>query len=368
MNFQNFIRHIAALMLLTLLTSCSGEPSSDNSSSDNTQAANTGKPVEVIEWNMVTTWPPGFQGLGTGAEHLAELIGELSNGRLQVKVYGANELVPALQVFDAVSSGSVEMGHGASYYWKGKLPAASFFSSVPFGLNAQEMNGWLLKGGGLELWQELYAPFDLIPMPAGNTDVQMAGWFNKEISSIDDLKGLKMRIPGLGGEVLKRAGGNPELIAGGEIFSALEMGRIDAAEFVGPYNDLAFGFYKAAKYYYYPGWQEPGTTLEAIINKQAFTKLPKDLQQIVKAACLIANADMLAEYTEKNSLALKVLVEKHGVQVKKLPDEVLQHLRQISEKLVAEQGQSNELAQRIFQSYLAFKNKADGWKSISQSL
>ncbi|MET1255279.1 TRAP transporter substrate-binding protein [Aliikangiella maris] len=333
---------------------------------DNRIEGNTSQPEKVIEWNMVTTWPPGFQGLGTGAEHLAELIGKLSNGRLKVKVYGAGELVPPLQVFDAVSSGSVEMGHGASYYWKGKLPAASFFSSVPFGLNSQEMNGWLLKGGGLQLWQELYAPFNLIPMPAGNSDMQMAGWFNKEINSIEDLKGLKMRIPGLGGEVLKRAGGNPELIAGGEIFSALEMGRIDAAEFVGPYNDLAFGFYKAAKYYYYPGWQEPGTTLEALINQQAYAALPEDLQQIVKSACLIANEDILAEFTEKNSDALKTLVEKHGVQVKRLPQAVLDHLEQISEKLVEEQAQANELSRRIYDSYLNFKNKSKVWKTMKQ--
>ncbi len=361
MKRRNFI---AAAAAASVLTAC-GEKASEQNCSNETSNKSSEK---AIQWNMVTTWPPGFQGLGTGAEHLAELIGQLSNGRLKVKVYGANELIPALQVFDAVSSGSVEMGHGAAYYWKGKLPAASFFSSVPFGLSAQEMNGWLLKGGGLELWQELYEPYDLIPMPGGNTDVQMAGWFNKEINSIEDLKGLKMRIPGLGGEVLKRAGGNPELIAGGEIFSALEMGRIDAAEFVGPYNDLAFGFYKAAKYYYYPGWQEPGTTLEAIINKQAFVALPEDLQQIVKAACLIANADMLAEFTDKNSQALKILVEEHGVQVKRLPQEVLDHLEAISEKLVAEQGQSNEISKRIYLSYLDFKNKSSDWKMVGKAM
>lgn len=323
---------------------------------------------EVINWTMVTTWPPGFQGLGTGAEYLAEQINKLSDGRIKVKVYGAGELVPALQVFDAVSSGSVQMGHGASYYWKGKLPAASFFSSVPFGLNAQEMNSWLLKGGGLELWQELYAPYNLIPMPGGNTDIQMAGWFNKEINSMEDIKGLKMRIPGLGGEVLKRAGGTPELIAGGEIFSALEMGRIDAAEFVGPYNDLAFGFYKAAKYYYYPGWQEPGTTLEAIINKEAMEQLPKDLQDIVRSACLVANADMLAEFSQKNSEALKSLVVDHSVELRRLPDDVLDRFKEISEELVAEQGQHDELSKRIYQSYLNFKSNSLEWRKISQSL
>lgn len=359
MKRRNFI---AAAGAATLLGACGQK-------TDCGPAESGGEiPQQTIKWNMVTTWPPGFQGLGTGAEYLAELIGKLSNGRLQVKVYGAGELVPPLQVFDEVSSGSVQMGHGASYYWKGKLPAASFFSSVPFGLNAQEMNGWLLKGGGLELWQELYAPYNLIPMPAGNTDVQMAGWFNKEINSIEDLKGLKMRIPGLGGEVLKRAGGTPELIAGGEIFSALEMGRIDAAEFVGPYNDLAFGFYKAAKFYYYPGWHEPGTTLEAMINKEAFEALPKDLQDIVITACLTANADMLAEFAEKNTQALKILVEDHGVQVKKLPQDVLDHLEKISVKLVEEQGQTNELSKRIYASYKAFKDKSTQWKKISQSL
>jgi len=359
MKRRNFI---AAAGAATLLSACGQQQ--DCASTDRGDS----KSKDVIKWNMITTWPPGFQGLGTGAEYLAELIGKLSDGRLKVKVYGAGELVPALQVFDEVSSGSVQMGHGASYYWKGKLPAASFFSSVPFGLNAQEMNGWLLKGGGLELWQELYAPYNLIPMPAGNTDQQMAGWFNKEINSVEDLKGLKMRIPGLGGEVLKRAGGTPELIAGGEIFSALEMGRIDAAEFVGPYNDLAFGFYKAAKFYYYPGWQEPGTTLEAIINKDAFEALPADLQDVVKVACLTANADMLGEFTEKNSEALKVLVEKHQVQVKKLPQDVLDHLESISETLVEEQGQTNDLSKRIYASYKSFKDKSKEWKKITQSL
>ena len=352
---------VAAAGAATLLTACGNNKQPQSNS-------NTSQAKEVINWTMVTTWPPGFQGLGTGAEYLAEQINQLSNGRLKVKVYGAGELVPALQVFDAVSSGSVEMGHGASYYWKGKLPAASFFTSVPFGLNAQEMNSWLLDGGGLELWQELYSPYNLLPMPGGNTDIQMAGWFNKEIKSIDDIKGLKMRIPGLGGEVLKRAGGTPELIAGGEIFSALEMGRIDAAEFVGPYNDLAFGFYKAAKFYYYPGWQEPCANLEAIINKDAFAKLPQDLQEIVKSACLVANLDMLAEFSIKNSEALKTLVDKHNVQLRRLPDDVLNQFEKISEELIKEQGAHNELSGRIYESYMDFKAKAIEWRKISQSL
>jgi len=354
---------VTAAGAATLLTACGESNNCDPSGSTKSEQTQ-----EVIKWTMATTWPPGFQGLGTGAEYLAEQINLLSNGRIKVKVYGAGELVPALQVFDAVSSGSVEMGHGAAYYWKGKLPAASFFASVPFGLNAQEMNSWLLKGGGLELWQELYAPYNVIPMPAGNTDLQMAGWFNKEINNLDDIQGLKMRIPGLGGEVLKRAGGTPELIAGGEIFSALELGRIDAAEFVGPYNDLALGFYKAAKFYYYPGWHEPGTTLEAMINQQAMAKLPNDLQEIVRTACLVANADMLAEFSKQNSDALKTLVEKHEVQVRRLPEDVLNKFEEISKQLVAEQGEHNELSKRIYQSYLDFKTSSLEWRKINQSL
>ena len=213
------------------------------------------------KWKMVTTWPKNFPGLGTGAENLATLIGEMSAGRIEITVYGANELVPAFEVFDAVSQGTAEMGHGAAYYWKGKSEAAQFFATVPFGLTAQEQNGWFYYGGGLELWTELYAEFGLVPAPAGNTGVQMGGWFNKEINSVSDLEGLKMRIPGLGGEVLKRAGGTPVSLPGGELFTSLQSGAIDATEWVGPYNDLAFGLYKAAKYYYYPGWHEPGTTL-----------------------------------------------------------------------------------------------------------
>ena len=228
---------------------------------------------ETIEWKMVTTWPKNFPGLGTGANYLAELIGQMSGGRLKVKVYGAKELVPAFEIFDAVSNGTAEMGHGAAYYWKGKSEAAQFFAAVPFGLTAQEMNAWLYHGGGMELWKEVYEPFGLVPTAAGNTGVQMGGWFNKEINAVADLEGLKMRIPGLGGEVLKRAGGTPVSLPGGEIFPSLQSGAIDATEWVGPYNDLAFGLYKAAKHYYYPGWHEPGTTLECFVSKKALEEI-----------------------------------------------------------------------------------------------
>jgi len=319
-----------------------------------------------IKWKMVTTWPKNFPGLGTGANNLAKLITEMSGGRLSVKVYGAKELVPAFEVFDAVSGGAAEMGHGAAYYWKGKSEAFQFFTAVPFGLTAQEMNGWLFYGGGMQLWEKAYADFNLLPLACGNTGVQMGGWFNKQIKNIKDLKGLKMRIPGLGGEVLKRAGGTPVTLPGGELFTALKSGNIDATEWVGPYNDLAFGLYKAAKYYYYPGWHEPGPTMEALVNKKAFDKLPKDLQSIVRTAALAVNNDMLAEYTARNNAALNILVNKHKVDVRKYPDDVLKKLSGLSDSVVAELASKDKMSNAIYQSYKKFRDNVVAYHSISE--
>ncbi len=321
---------------------------------------------ETIEWKMVTTWPKNFPGLGTGANNLADLIGTMSGGRIKVKVYGAKELVGALEIFDAVSRGTAEMGHGAAYYWKGKTRAAQFFAAVPFGLTAQEMNSWLYHGGGMELWEEVYAEFGLIPGAAGNTGVQMGGWFNREINSVDDLKGLKMRIPGLGGEVLKRAGGTPVLLPGGEIFPSLQSGAIDATEWVGPYNDMAFGLHKAAKYYYYPGWHEPGTTLESFINKEAFEKLPEDLQVIVRSAIRVANQDMLADFTAKNNRALEQLVNEHGVELRQFPDEVLKEIKTLSDAVVSEEAAKDPMSQKVFESFVKFRDQATKWHAVSE--
>ena len=321
-----------------------------------------------IKWKMVTTWPKNFPVLGTGANQLAKLITELSDGRIKVKVYGAGELIPAFEVFDAVSRGTAQLGHGSAYYWKGKIEEAQFFSTVPFGMNATEMTSWLYYGGGMELWRETYEPFGVLPAAAGNTTVQMAGWFNKEINSVNDLKGLKMRIPGLGGEVLKRAGGTPVNLPGGELFTSLKTGAIDATEWVGPYNDLAFGLYKAAKYYYYPGWHEPGTTLEAIINKKAFEALPKDLKAIVENCCKIVNQDMSLEFTAKNNAALDTLVNKHKVDVRKLPDDVLMKLKTLSQDVVAELAAKNKAAQKINDSYQKFYKQVSAWHEISEKI
>lgn len=319
-----------------------------------------------IKWKMVTTWPMNFPGLGTGANKLATLIGEMSAGRLQVKVYGAGEIVPALEVFDAVSRGTAQMGHGSAYYWKGKNENFQFFSCVPFGLTATEMTAWLYHGGGLELWTEAYKPFGVIPAAAGNTGVQMAGWFNREISTVNDLKGLKMRIPGLGGEVLARAGGTPVNLPGGELFTALKTGAIDATEWVGPYNDLAFGLYKAAKYYYYPGWHEPGTTLEALINQKAFAALDKDLQSIVLNACRVVNEDMVTEYAARNHAALDTLVSKHKVDVRRLPDAVLEKMKQLSHDVVTELANKDAQSKKIYQSLDTFTRQVKKWSAISE--
>jgi len=334
---------------------------------DETGTAETPAAVRTaVHWKMVTTWPKNFPGLGTGANNVARLITEMSGGHITVTVYGDNELVPSFEVFDAVASGTAEMGHGAAYYWKGKSEAAQFFAAVPFGMNAQEMNAWLYYGGGMDLWREVYAPFGVLPFAAGNSGIQMGGWFNREINSLEDLNGLKMRIPGLGGEVLKRAGGTPVSMPGSDIFTSLQSGAIDATEWVGPYNDLAFGLYKAAKYYYYPGWHEPGTTLECLVNKSAFDSLPADLQSIVMNACRVVNGDMLAEYTARNNTALQSLVNEHHVDVREFPASVLARLRVLSEEVVAEIAGRNELSAKVFDSYRAFQRQVMSWHDISE--
>ncbi len=358
MKRRDFIKTGGALAAGGLLAGC-GEK-------EQGAGASTGAPAQTFKWKMVTTWPKNFPGLGTGAEHLAQLINTMSGGRLKVTVYGAGELVPAFGIFDAVSSGDAQMGHGSAYYWKGKNEAFQFFSTVPFGMNAAEMDGWLHNGGGLELWREAYQPFGLRPFAAGNTGVQMAGWFNKEINTLEDLKGLKMRIPGLGGEVLKRAGGTPVNLPGGELFTAMQSGALDATEWVGPYNDLAFGFYKVAKHYYYPGWHEPGTTLECIVNEAAFKALPEDLQDIVEGACRIVNQAMLDEYTARNNDALQTLITQHKVDVRRLPDEVLEKLRVISEEVVAQIADRDAFSKRVFDSYQDFRQKVLAWHDISE--
>jgi len=312
--------------------------------------------AETFEWNLVTSWPPGLPGLGVGVENLARRIEEASAGRLKIKVYAGGELVPALEVLDAVSRGTVQMGHDSAYYHRGKLPAAQFYTTVPFGQTVHEINAWVYYGGGLELWREMYAEkFNVIPFPAGNTGVQMAGWFNKEINSVDDLKGLKMRIPGIGGEVMQRAGASQITVPASEIFTALQTGAIDAAEWVGPYNDIALGLNRVARYYYYPGWHEMGPMLECTVNLDAWNSLPADLQAIVANVCQAINDDMMAEYTWGNAIALEQIKADPNVELRPLPDDVLRLLRKLSEEVIAEMAGSDEWARRIKASFDAFQ-------------
>lgn len=325
----------------------------------------SGVTEEKIEWKLVTSWPKGFPGLGTAPEKFAKDVTTMSQGRLTVKVFGAKELVPALGVFDAVSQGSVEVGHTSAYYWKGKSPATAFFTTIPFGMTAQEMNAWLYYGGGIELWRELYATFNIVPLAGGNTGVQMAGWFNKEINSLDDMKGLIMRIPGIAGEVFQRVGGTAVNIAGGDLYTSLKTGVIDATEWVGPYNDLAMGFHEVAKYYYYPGWHEPGPTLEIIVNKAAFDELPNDLKVIVETAARAANQSMLDEYTARNNAALTELVSK-GVILRKLPDEVLRELRVISADVLQDMVKDDPFAKKVYESYSQFAGSVKQYHRISE--
>lgn len=329
-------------------------------------AAGEAEAKKRFNWKLVTTWPPNFPIFQDGVKQFAADVRRMSGGQLTINVFAGGELIPALQTFDAVSQGSVEMGHGAAYYWSGKLPAAQFFTAVPFGLNAQGMNSWFYGGGGLEMWQEIYEPHNLVPFPMGNTGVQMGGWFRKRIDKLDDLKGLKMRIPGLGGKVIAKAGVNPVLLSGGEIYTALERGTIDATEWVGPFHDLRLGLYRAAKHYYYPGWHEPGPALELTINKNAWKELPKELQLIVETAAMAANLKMLSEFEAKNLEGLDTLKNKHKVEVLPFPAEVLHALHGFTKEVLDEESAKNADFAKVRKAYETFQVNNDGWRQISE--
>ena len=325
---------------------------------------------QTINWKMTSAYGKGapFYMDGPGsATDLAKRIDAMSNGRLKITVYGAGELIPALEGFDAVRSGTVEMNHANSYFWTGKTFAAQYFTAVPFGLNFQGMNGWLYDGGGIQLWHEVYKPFNMIAFPCGNTGVQMTGWFKREIKSVKDFKGLKMRIPGLAGKVYASLGVDVKLLPGGEIFPALERGVIDAAEFVGPYQDRRLGLQKAAKYYYTTGWHETATVSELLINKAAWDKLPKDLQAIVENACAACNVISEGWCQRTNAEAMDDLVKKEGVIARPLPDDVVKALREATNKVLAE-GIKDPLTKKVHDSYMAYLAKYKAWTAYSEKV
>ena len=320
----------------------------------------------LMKWRMQTTWPKNFPGLGTGANTLAEFIGKASEGRITIEVFGAGEIVPAFETMDAVANGTIEMGHGAPYYWKGKVAATQFIAAIPFGLNVAEQNAWLQFGGGQELADKVYKELGCKFFASGNTGVQMGGWFNKEIHSLEDYKGLKMRIPGLGGEVVKAAGGNVVNLPGGEIGPALASGAIDSTEWVGPYNDLAFGLYKNAKYYYYPGWHEPATLLDNFVSLKTWESLSGDLQAILTTANAYSNLAVLSEFNANNNASLNTLVTKHNVILKKFPDEVLNGLGGLSGKVVSDLAAADPLSREVLASISNFRTQAIPYAKVSE--
>jgi TRAP-type mannitol/chloroaromatic compound transport system substrate-binding protein len=310
-----------------------------------------------VEWRMVTTWPKNFPGLGVGAENLAKRINTMSAGRLTVKVYSAGELVPPLQALDAVINGTAEMSHGAAYYWQNKNVGLSFFTGVPYGMTSREHAAWVRYLGGQQIWDEIYDQFGVQGFLSGDTGTQAGGWFRKEINTVADIKGLRFRTPGLGGQVWAKLGASVTNLAAGEIFQALQAGTLDAAEFVGPYNDLALGFYQIAKNYYFPSFIEPGLATEAVVSKSKFRALPADLQEIVRTACQAEYDQVASDFYANDPRALDTLVAKHGVKVHQFSDEILSAGAKASvEVLTGVRNSDNALAKKTAESFISALN------------
>lgn len=314
---------------------------------------------------MATSWPKDFPGLGQMPNRFSKALHEMSDGRLNVKVYAAQELVGALECFDATSTGAADMYHAAEYYWQGKSKAFSFFTAVPLGMTASEIMGWIDFGGGQKLWDDLSAEFNIKPFQAGNTGHQTAGWFKKEINSLEDFNGLKMRIPGLGGEVIRRLGGAAVRLSGGEIYQALQSGSIDATEWVGPWNDYALGFYREAPHYYAPGFHEPGASLAVGINLDIWNSFSASDQAMIRFACKSANDASLGEYTYENGKALETLKQEHGIAPKFFSDEIMSAIGRISDEVVKDLGSSDKRTQKVFESYIKARNQYRGWTEMS---
>lgn len=320
---------------------------------------------KTIRWKMSTTWTPKLPILQESCELFTKNVEAATGGRLKIKVFAGGELIPPLTAFDAASEGTIQMAAGASYYWAGKSPAAQFFGSVPFGMNPQQFNAWL-AAEGLRLWEEVYAPFGVKPMGFGNSGIQMGGWFKREINSLKDLEGLKIRIPGLGGKVLAKAGANVVLMPGSEVFTALERGTIDATEWVGPFHDERLGLHRAAKYYYYPGWHEPGANLELVVNRNAWDSLPEELQEIVRMAARDIASWVLERSEAENGPALRRLQTQHGVVLKEFPAPLLERLKALTTETIDELASSDPLVKKVADSYRGFQEVMRPWAKVSE--
>ncbi len=310
-----------------------------------------------ITWRMVTTWPKNFPGLGVGAQRLADRITTASGGRLTIQVYSAGELVPPLQSLDAVIDGTAEMSHSAAYYWQNKSDALNFFTGVPYGMTSGELAGWMRHMGGQELWDEVYDQFGVQGFLSGNTGTQAGGWFREEVTGLDSVKGLRFRTPGLGGRVWEKMGVTATNMAAGEIFQALQSGTLDAAEFVGPYNDLALGFHQVAKNYYFPSFVEPGLATELVVDKAKFTALPEDLQAIVRDVAQAEYDQVASDFAANDPRALKTLVDEHGVNVTQFPDEILEAGATAAKEVLTELRDSgDDLTKRTTESFIESLN------------
>ncbi len=321
--------------------------------------------TSVHEVRMVTSWPKNMPGPGVSAERLAAEIGRLSEGRLKIRVHAAGELVPPLAVFDAVQNGTAVMAHTASLFWSGKMPAAALFTAAPYGLSPVEHQAWLENGGGQELWEELYAPFGIRPFLAGNTGPSMGGWFRKPIRSLEDFRGLKMRMPGLGGRIIRRMGATPVTLPPGEILPALQAGTIDATEFLGPFGDMALGFYKVARNYHYPAFHEPNGAGELLVSRKLWEKLEPDLRLVIEVACRSETARTLAEHSWRNGAALEALRTKHSVHILPYPRDVLAMARKVADEVMAELAAHDAISRRIVESMLAARQHLSDWSDMS---
>jgi len=357
MKRRQLLSNIAiAATTTTVLAACNQSSSDSNISSGD---------LPNVKWKMVTSWPKSLDTIFGGAQTVCDRVAAMTGGKFTIKPYAAGEIVPGLEVLDAVQNGTVECGHTASYYYVGKNSALAFGTSMPFGLTAQQQNAWLYHGGGLEAMQKVYADFNIINFPAGNTGAQMGGWFKKKVQSLGDLQGLKMRIPGLGGKVMSRLGVNVQVLPGGEIFLALDRGAIDAAEWVGPYDDEKLGLNKAAPYYYYPGWWEPGATLEVQVNKSQWDKLPREYQEIFKTAAIEANLNMLSKYDALNREALTRLLN-NGTQLVAYSPEILKAAQKAAFEIYEENSANNPSFKEIYQQWNKFRSLISQWNKINE--
>jgi len=350
---RDFIKTTAgAATAAAIIPGCSGESGQDGGAGVNTR--------ENVRWRLVSSYPRSLDTLFGAVEFLSERVRILTNDRFQIRSYPAGEVVPATGVLGAVQNATVQMGHTAAYYYTGHHPALAFDTCVPFGLTARQQIAWLYQGGGIDVLREVFSDFNVVNFPGGNTGAQMGGWFRRPIESVSDLRGVKMRIPGLGGEVMSEMGVTVQLMAGGEIYQALERGTIDAAEWVGPYDDVKLGFHEIATHYYYPGWWEPGPNISFIVNRQAWDSLPTFFQQALEVAAKETNLNMLASYDARNQEALQTVLDQ-GVQLHRFSDEIMRNAERISFDMMHQQASEESSYRKVYDSFRQWREDSFRW-------